>query len=183
MSAERHHEHEARHEQQHAKLAHEREQRLEALRAERHEQSTETAENRAEHAREVIHHHEQPEPSHHEHEAAPRPHTAHLLNHKLNYRQTLASVQRKLRPVSRSFSKFIHQPAVERASDAVGKTVARPSVSAGATWTALIVGIVFYFTARRYGYTLSGSELIIAFVVGAILGLLLEGAFRVARRR
>jgi hypothetical protein len=186
MSAERHHEHEARHEQQHAELQAERERRLETLRAEHQENGHEKAEDRAERAREVIHHQAEHAPKPAEHEAAPHHpmhQVHHLLNHKLNYQQTLSSIQRKLKPASRNFSKFIHQPAVERASDIVGNTVARPSVAAGASWTALIVGGLFYFTARRYGYTLSGSEIIVSLLVGGLLGLVLEGAWRATRRR
>jgi hypothetical protein len=60
--------------------------------------------------------------------------------------------------------------------------VARPSVAAGATWTALIVGAVFYFTARHYGYMLSGSELLFSFVAGAVIGLAVEGLWRSLHR-
>lgn len=181
--SERHQEHAERHVEHHAELAAEREGRLEALQNNRPEKSGETAQERAEAAREIIHRHEQtPEPV--EREAAPaRHHLPQLLNPRLNYEQTLASVQRRLKPLSRGFSKLIHTPAIERTSDAVGSTIARPSVAAGSTWTALVVGLVFYFTARRYGYTLSGSELLISLVVGALLGLVLEGAWRAARRR
>jgi hypothetical protein len=186
MSAEHHQEHAERHEQQHEALAAERERRVAELREKGPEQAGEKPEDRVEKARERIHestHEQEPAPDHHETEDKPRPHIAQLLNHKLNYADTLASVQRKLRPLSRGFSKLIHLPAVERTSDAVGSTLARPSVAAGSTWTALIIGIIFYFTARRYGYSLSGSELLISFVLGALLGLVLEGAWNALKRR
>ncbi len=63
------------------------------------------------------------------------------------------------------------------------KTVARPSLMLGTTWTALIVGSIFYLTARHYGFTLSGSELLFSFVVGALLGLVLEGLWQAFKRR
>lgn len=92
------------------------------------------------------------------------------LTHGLNYADTMASVQRRLSPRSRSFSKVIHAPIVEKTSAALEKTVMRPSVTLGATWTALIVGIIFYWTARHYGFRLSGSEMILALIVGGLLG-------------
>jgi hypothetical protein len=109
--------------------------------------------------------------------------TIPFINHQLNYAQTLASIQRKLSPASRTFSKVIHTPAVEKTSEALEKTVARPSVTLGASWTALIVGGIFYLTARTYGYQLSGSELLFSFIVGAVLGLVLEGLWRLIKRR
>jgi hypothetical protein len=182
MSAEHHHEHAEQNEQA--------TQELEAARAEKFEelrnQPEATAENsneRAEEARKVINKVEKtPEPPA-EPEAAPTKPTLPFLNHKLNYIQTLNSVQRRLTPVSRSFSKVIHAPIVEKSSEVLEKTIARPSITVGATWTALIIGSVFYFTARHYGYELSGSEITLSFVLGAIIGLALEGFWRMLRHR
>ncbi len=140
---------------------------------------------RAKEAREVIKQQEgEPEPANTS-EAASNPASRihQVLNHRLNYAQTLASVQRKLNPISRNFSQVIHTPVVEKTSEALESTVARPSVLLGSTWTALIVGTIFYLTARHYGYTLSGSELLFSFVVGALLGLVLEGAWHSLERR
>jgi hypothetical protein len=147
------------------------------------EAGAEHQEKRAEAAREVINKHEDaPEPAPVA-EAAPKPTFAARLDHALNYRQTLASVQHKLRPASRAFSQVIHTPIVEKTSEALEKTVMRPSVVLGALWSALIVGSIFYFFARHYGFNLSGSEMLLALVGGALLGLLLEGVSRLLRRR
>lgn len=148
---------------------------------------SEHAEKRAEKAREVIQEQTaepEPEPTPAaEKETAAISRPAAFLNHHLNYSQTMDSVRRKLGPVSRSFSKVIHTPAVEKTSEALEHTVARPSVMVGTTWTALIIGALFYLTARHYGYALSGSELIFSFVVGALLGLVGEGIWLAFRRR
>lgn len=166
---------------------------LEATRNERLNELTHAADNehdnsgkRAEQAREAIRHHHEAKP-----EPEPVPAAEHhkpepklpYLSYKLNYRQTMDSMQHKLAPVSRGFSKVIHAPAVEATSEVLERTVARPSVANGALWTALIVGSVFYFTARHFGYILSGSEMLFSFVVGAVLGLLLEAIWRTIRRR
>ncbi len=149
---------------------------------------TDSADRRAEQAREIIHKREHgpepsPAPAAESEQSHARPSFTHLLNPKLNYTETLASIQHRLTPMSRSFSKVIHAPAIEKTSEALEKTVARPSVTAGATWTALIIGSIFYFTARRYGYTLSGSEIELSFVIGAVFGLFIEWLWRTFIRR
>ena len=105
------------------------------------------------------------------------------ITHGLNYTDTLASVQRRLSPTSRRFSKAIHAPIVEKTSAVLEKTVMRPSVTLGATWTALIVGLIFYWTARHYGFKLSGSEMILALVVGGLIGAGIEWCGHLLRSR
>ena len=105
------------------------------------------------------------------------------ITHGLNYADTLASVQRRLSPRARSFSKVIHAPVVEKTSAVLEKTVMRPSVTLGATWTALIVGLIFYLTARHYGFRLSGSEMILALIVGGLLGASVEWFSYMLRKR
>lgn len=155
-------------------------ERMEQLR-EQPEHGEQDPQKRAEAAREQIQKHaEQPAPAEHE-QPAPARHP--LLNPLLNYRHTLRSLQRHFSPAQRRFSQVIHQPTVEKVSDALGKTVARPSVSLGATATAVIVESFFYFTARHYGYVLSGSEILLALLVGGVVGLILEGILKGAKRR
>ena len=171
------------HKQALADLKVEAERKLEELRPTA-ETTGERPDRRAEAAREIINKPkeaaEEPPAAEAETQSASR--FAPLLDPRLNYKQTLASVQKQLRPVSRSFSKIIHAPAVEKASEVLEKTVARPSVTLGATWTALIVGSLFYFMARHFGYALSGSELMFSFIVGAAIGLGLEGVLLAIKR-
>lgn len=100
------------------------------------------------------------------------------------YQQTIRAVQSNLPPLSRGFSKFMHQRGVERASELAEKTLARPSALLGAGLFATIgLGIMLYF-ARRNGFALSGSELILFVVVGWALGLASEFvAAKLLRRR
>lgn len=183
MSIEHHHEPTGNQERVGAELESIAKAKLEALRQSKETDPGDAAE-RADAARETIRQHEQtPEPAD-QAEAAPTKPTQHpLLNPRLNYAHTLSSLQRHLAPASRRFSQIIHTPIIEKTSEAMERTVARPSVVLGATWTALIVGGLFYFTARYFGYTLSGSEMLFSFIIGAILGLMLEGIMRALRRR
>ena len=159
-------------------------ERLKELAEKSPEQSPDNKAERAEQARETLSKHEQtPEPPPTADRETPNLNLAHTLDRVLNYRQTMASVQRRLRPASRSFSKVIHNKAVESTSETLEKTIMRPSVTLGATWTALIVGLIFYLVARYYGYRLSGFEMIGALLIGAILGIIIEGLLRLFRAK
>lgn len=90
-----------------------------------------------------------------------------------SYQHTMKQMRTKLSPSSHAFSKVIHSPVVEKTSDIVGNTVARPNlIIAGALGA--ILSVIVYFIAKRYGYVLSGSETIILFVCGWIVGALFE---------
>lgn len=134
---------------------------------------------RIEHAREVIERQAEQPPAKTEHEDVPRP----QFNRKAAYTETMQSLHRRLKPTSRQFSNFIHQPSIEKTSEALGKTVFRPSVTLGATVTAFIIGAFLYITARWYGFTLSGSEFWVAMLVGGVLGLVIEMALKPFHRR
>jgi hypothetical protein len=182
MSVERQSEHQERHERVDAELEAARVEKMAEL-SRQPEVAPDHQEQRAEAAREVIKGPEiapEPPPAPEAETKAPARNLL-FIDHKINYRETLASVQRKLSPVSRSFSQVIHTPAVEKTAEVLERTVARPSVVLGATWTALIVGSMFYLIARHYGYALSGSELLFSFVIGALIGLTAEALFRLAR--
>jgi len=173
----------AEHNEATAELEAARQEKLEELRNQP-EAASEHAEKRAEAAREVINRQEhapQPDQGETEGQAAAKP--VFRLDHKIDYAHTMASVRAKLSPVSRSFSKVIHAPIIEKASEALEETVARPSVVAGSTWTALIVGGAFYISARTFGFALSGSELLFSFIIGAVLGLSFEFLGRRLRRK
>lgn len=104
-------------------------------------------------------------------------------NQEANYNETLVSVQDKLSPASRVFSKVIHNPVVEKTSEVMEQTIMRPAVVMSATWTAFLAGLIFYLTARFYGFTLAGSEMLLALVGGGVLGLTLEMIWNATRRR
>lgn len=92
-----------------------------------------------------------------------------------SYKKTLTSVQDQLPKPSRAFSKVIHNPVVEKTSDAIGNTVARPNlIIAGALGA--IASIIVYVIAKKYGYLLSGTETIALFVVGWVIGAIIEYA-------
>ena len=92
-----------------------------------------------------------------------------------SYKKTLTNVQNQLSAPSRAFSKVIHNPVVEKTSDAIGNTIARPNLIISGALGA-IASVFVYFIAKRYGYLLSGSEVIVLFVAGWSIGAVIEYA-------
>lgn len=81
----------------------------------------------------------------------------------------------------KTFSKFIHRPAVEKTSDVLGKTVLRPSGVTGAGIAAFIGLLSVYSIAKFAGFELSGSEMPLLLSVGFVAGLLTEWLFKAIR--
>ncbi len=77
-------------------------------------------------------------------------------------------------PAGRLFSKLIHSRPVEITSDFVGSTVARPNALLCGSVFAFIAITTLYFTAKYYGFRLSGFEAIAAFIFGWIIGIIYD---------
>lgn len=142
----------------------------------------ENKEKSIEKAREMLKHAEAVQPKHETTTKNEGHSTRPLLTPTLNYKHTMRSLQHRMKPATRQFSKFIHSPVVDSASEALGKTVFRPSITLGATTTAVIIGGALYLFARANGFSLSGSEILFALVVGGIFGLIIEGILKSFRR-
>lgn len=98
-----------------------------------------------------------------------------------SFNTTMHHVRKELPAVERTFSKVIHQPVVERTSELVGKTVARPSGVLGATLAGFIGLLLVFGVAKRVGFALSGSELPILLGIGLIVGLITEWFYKAIR--
>lgn len=93
---------------------------------------------------------------------------------KASYEKTMTEVRSHMSGPSRAFSKFIHNPAVEKVSDAVGNTIARPNAILSGAVLAFLLTLGVYVVARMNGYQLSGSETIAAFALGWVLGIIYD---------
>ena len=87
---------------------------------------------------------------------------------------TMREVQSQMSSPSRTFSKIIHNRAVEKTSEVVGSTVARPNAILSGAFCAFILVLGIYLIARHYGYPLSGTETIAAFIAGWVIGLVYD---------
>ena len=86
------------------------------------------------------------------------------------YKKTMKAIQSEMNAPSRTFSKVIHNPVVEKTSEVVGSTVARPNAILAGSTTAFIAVAIVYIVAKQYGYVLSGFESIAAFILGWLIG-------------
>jgi hypothetical protein len=91
-----------------------------------------------------------------------------------SYKRTMKQVQSELSPTSRTFSKIIHNKFIEKTSDVVGNTVARPNAILAGAVSAFVLTLVIYVTAKIIGYKLSGFESIAAFIVGWVIGIIYD---------
>jgi hypothetical protein len=93
-----------------------------------------------------------------------------------SYHATMRHIRSEMNAPSRTFSKFIHNKTVERVSDAVGSTAARPNAVLAGSVAATFLTLFVFMIAKQYGYRLSGFETIGTFLVGWALGLIYDYA-------
>ncbi len=91
-----------------------------------------------------------------------------------SFNKHMKQVQAELPPVQRAFSKFIHSPAVEKTSEFIGSTIARPNAILAGSITAFVLVLATYLIAKTFGYPLSGFETIAAFIFGWIIGMMYD---------
>lgn len=98
------------------------------------------------------------------------------------YQRTLKKAQTRLSTPYRVFSKFIHQPVVETASEVAGKTVARPSGILTGGIMAFLGSSFFLWMAKYYGFEYNFLLFAVFFAGGFFLGLLIELVLRMVKR-
>jgi len=91
-----------------------------------------------------------------------------------SYKMTMKRVQSEMSAPARTFSKIIHNKAVERTSEVIGSTIARPDAVLSGSVFACVLVLGVYILARTNGFSLSGFETIAAFIVGWILGIIFD---------
>lgn len=91
-----------------------------------------------------------------------------------SYNRTMKKVQSELSGPSRTFSKVIHNKAVEQVSETLGATIARPNAVAAGAIAAFLATLALYYIAKNIGYQLSGFETIGAFAAGWLVGILFD---------
>lgn len=100
-----------------------------------------------------------------------------------SFNQTMTHVRKELPLSTRWFSDLIHKPKIERWSETIGNTLARPSAMLAGGLTAFVAVLGVYSYARFAGFTLQGSETIVAFGVGWLIGLLFDGIKNLFNRK
>lgn len=104
------------------------------------------------------------------------------LQKKTGYDKTMKSVRTQLSKRDRAFSEVIHQPSIEKISEAASVSIARPNAILAGSFTAFVAVSCVYMLAHYNGFELSGSETIAAFAIGWVVGIGLD-LMRVAFKR
>ena len=90
------------------------------------------------------------------------------------YKQTMTRVQAEMSAPKRAFSKVLHNPVVEKSSEVIGNTVARPNALLSGSVVAFMSLSIMYVIGRQYGYHLSGFEMIGSYTLGWVVGLTID---------
>lgn len=89
-----------------------------------------------------------------------------------SYRNTMSITQSEMSKAKHNFSKFIHYRVIEVMSRVLELLIARPKSILLGSITACISLPVFYIASLFFNFTLSGSEVILAFIFGWFLGII-----------
>lgn len=107
--------------------------------------------------------------------SAPRRHGApSKKERKAAFDKEMSHVRSHLSGPQRAFSKVIHTPVVEKTSEVVGSTIARPNAILSGAFVAFVLVLAVYLVSKNFGYVLSGFETIAAFIIGWVLGVLYD---------
>lgn len=91
-----------------------------------------------------------------------------------SFKKHMAQVQSEMPAPQRAFSKLIHSPVVEKTSEFVAATIARPNAILSGAVVAFFLVLAVYLIAKNLGYVLSGFETIGAFILGWVIGILYD---------
>lgn len=105
---------------------------------------------------------------------AERPAGPNKVEREASFAATMREVRSQMPATSRAFSKVIHNKTVEKVSDGVGSTVARPNAILSGAIFAFILTLSVYLIAKNLGYPLSGFETIAAFILGWVIGIIYD---------
>lgn len=90
------------------------------------------------------------------------------------YNRTLAKIQLRLSKPSKSFSKVVHSPIIDNVSNITAQTVARPNGILGGSVMAFVGSCVLLYFSKHYGFRYNYLVAFGLFVVGYLLGSLIE---------
>ncbi len=102
---------------------------------------------------------------------------------KKAYSTIMEQARAEMSAPERAFSKIIHNPAIEKVSDFTGNTIARPDAILSGAISAFLLTLIIYLIAKQSGYPLTGTETIVAFIIGWIVGNIYDYAKIMMRGR
>lgn len=108
-----------------------------------------------------------------------------IINKQLKdmaFSRSMTRTRKKLSKPSRAFSKVVHTEVIDKSSEFIGKTIARPSGMLAGAFIAFVGTSALLWITRHYGYTYNYLLVILLFIGGMAIGLLGEGLLRLLRK-
>jgi hypothetical protein len=90
------------------------------------------------------------------------------------YGRTMGRIRQQLPAPERLMSKVMHQKTIDSVSDAMSKTIARPSGILGGGALALIGSSILLYMAKKYGFEYNFFMFFILVGCGFVLGIIAE---------
>ncbi|MDO8265348.1 MAG: hypothetical protein Q7T41_00220 [Candidatus Saccharibacteria bacterium] len=109
-----------------------------------------------------------------------------LINKQLKdmaYSRSMTRVRKHLSLPSRLFSKAIHSKVLDKPSEVIGNTVARPSGMLGGALLATVGTSVLLWVTKHYGYSYNYLAVIMLFVLGMTFGIVTELIWKSLKRK
>jgi len=101
----------------------------------------------------------------------------------LRYKSTLKETEKKLSTLERYASRVVNNRVVDKYSEIGAKTVARPIGILTGALCAIIGGTVIYIMAKKIGFSLPNTVLIFLYLLGFIIGLLIDFVLSLKHKR
>lgn len=98
------------------------------------------------------------------------------------YAQSLKRIRSHLNAPERAFSKVVHQPVVDKTSEGLAKTVARPSGLLGAGLVAFLGSSILIYMAKHYGFRYNFTTFFLLLTVGFAAGIIFELSVRLLKK-
>lgn len=100
-----------------------------------------------------------------------------------SYKKTLKRIRSHLNGPEKVFSRVVHQPVVEKTSNGLARTVARPSAFLGGSFGALAGSALLVYMSRHYGFTYNYAAIFFVFAAGFVAGLVIELLYKLLFRK
>ena len=91
-----------------------------------------------------------------------------------SFKAQLKSAEHDMNTFERLLSRSIHVKPIEKTTDLIASTIARPNAMLSGSVAAFAGITIIYFVSKYYGFRLTGFETIGAFILGWVIGLLYD---------